>query len=149
MSERAVTEHRVQINWAKTGAFDHTGFERRHKVCFQADLAMPSGGADNDFGADPEKMLAASLASCHMLTFLALAAKKRLIVASYEDEAVAELAQRDDGKFHVRRIRLLPRVVFEGDKQPDVIALQKMHEKAHDHCFIANSLNCEVLVTPS
>jgi organic hydroperoxide reductase OsmC/OhrA len=149
VNQKDVSEHRVQVNWEKTGAFDHTGFERRHELCFQADLALPAGGADNNFGADPEKMLAASLASCHMLTFLALAAKKRLVVASYEDEAVAELSRRDDGKFHVHRIRLVPKVVFEGDRQPDAAAIKKMHDKAHDHCFIANSLACEVVVTPS
>ncbi|MGB1092164.1 MAG: OsmC family protein [Oceanobacter sp.] len=146
--EKPISEHLIELKWNKIGEFSHEGFERRHQVGFQPAVILPVGGAGNDFGADPEQMLAASLASCHMMTFLALASKKRLTVTSYQDSAVAELDKREDGKMYVRRIRLSPTATFEGEKQPDEATIEKMHHKAHDHCFVANSLSCDVVVTP-
>ncbi|WP_369856979.1 OsmC family protein [Candidatus Thalassolituus haligoni] len=143
-----VSEHGMDLHWQREGEFSHLGFERRHQLDFGHQAHIAAGGAGNDYGCDPEQMLAASMASCHMMTFLALAAKKRLTVVSYDDRAVAELAQRDDGRFHVACIRLSPRVVFEGDKVPDAEAIMAMHHKAHEHCFIANSVLCEVEVSP-
>jgi organic hydroperoxide reductase OsmC/OhrA len=137
-------EHSIDLLWQRQGEFSHQGFERRHQLQFQPQVGLPAGGAGNDFGADPEQMLAAAMASCHMQTFLALAAKKRLQVELYQDRAVATLAQRDDGKFCVDRIRLTPQVQFVGDSQPDADAIRAMHEKAHQHCFIANSVSCDV-----
>ena len=143
-----MSEHIIHLNWARQGEFFHEGFERRHDIAFKPDVSIPAGGAGNAFGADPEQMLAASMASCHMQTFLALAAKKRLQVESYEDSASAEIAQRDDGKFWVPVIRLTPKAVFSGDKIPDEEAIRAMHEKAHAHCFIANSTSSDVIVEP-
>ncbi|TNC90853.1 MAG: osmotically inducible protein OsmC, partial [Thalassolituus sp.] len=73
-------EHRVAVSWERQGAFSHEGFERRHSLNFQPEVTLSAGGAGNDYGADPEQLLAAAMASCHMQTFLALAAKKRLTV---------------------------------------------------------------------
>lgn len=139
-------EHIVNIQWQKTGEFSHEFFERRHHVAFQPEVILTAGGAGNDFGADPEQMLAAAMASCHMQTFLALAAKKRLQVESYNDEAAAILEQREDGKFWVSKIVLNPKVVFCGDKIPSQEVIRAMHEKAHEHCFIANSITSTVEV---
>ena len=143
-----MSEHIIYTHWVKQGEFSHEGYERRHELAFKPDVKIPAGGAGNDFGADPEQMLAAAMSSCHMQTFLALAAKKRLVVESYDDTASAEIAQRDDGKFWVPRITLSPKVVFAGDKQPDEESVRAMHEKAHQHCFIANSVTSDVLVEP-
>jgi len=143
-----MSEHIVHVTWEKQGEFSHEGFERRHDIAFKADVKIAAGGAGNDFGADPEQMLAAAMSSCHMQTFLALAAKKRLQVESYSDTASAEIAQREDGKFWVSVIRLTPKAVFSGDKIPDEEAVKAMHEKSHDHCFIANSASSEVIVDP-
>ncbi|MDO6681916.1 MULTISPECIES: OsmC family protein [unclassified Oceanobacter] len=143
-----ISEHSMDLHWQREGEFSHQGFERRHQLDFGHQVQLAAGGAGNDYGSDPEQMLAASMASCHMMTFLALAAKKRLNVVSYEDHAVAELAQRDDGRFHISRILLSPLAVFEGDKIPDAEAILAMHHKAHEHCFIANSVLCEVEVNP-
>ena len=143
-----MSEHIIHVNWARAGEFSHEGFERRHDIEFKPQLSIPAGGAGNDFGADPEQMLVAAMASCHMQSFLALAAKKRLQVESYRDTASAEIAQREDGKFWVSVIRLAPKAVFTGEKIPDEAAIKAMHEKAHDHCFIANSTSSEVIVEP-
>jgi len=141
-----MADHVIKIEWQAQGEFSHEGFERRHSIQFQSDVSIAVGGAGNEYGADPEQMLAAAMASCHMQTFLALAAKKRLKVESYSDTAEAELSQRDDGKFWVSRITLNPKATFSGDKIPDTEAIRAMHDKAHEHCFIANSTSSEVVV---
>ena len=97
---------------------------------------------------DPEAAYAASLSSCHMLTFLAIAARKRLTVDTYADDAVATLEKNADGKLAVTKVVLRPRVVFSGERIPDDAELEKLHAKAHEHCFLANSVLTEVLVTP-
>lgn len=139
-------EHLVTVRWQKSGEFSHEFFERRHEIAFQPEVGLLAGGAGNDFGADPEQMLAAAMASCHMQTFLALAAKKRLQIESYTDEAEAVLEQREDGKFWVSKIILNPRVVFCREKTPSDDVIRAMHDKAHEHCFIANSVTSSVEV---
>lgn len=141
-------EHRVAVSWERQGAFSHEGFERRHSLNFQPEVTLSAGGAGNDYGADPEQFLAAAMASCHMQTFLALAAKKRLTVDFYYDDAEAVLGQKDDGKFWIETLILRPRVGFSGDKVPDDAAVVAMHNKAHEHCFVANSVISEVVIEP-
>lgn len=141
-------KHKVDVHWQRVGEFSHEGFERRHDIAFQPQVGLPAGGAGNDFGADPEQMLAAAMSSCHMQTFLALAAKKRLTVESYHDEAEAVLAQREDGRFFIATLILRPRVQFSGEKIPDDAAVEAMHSKAHEHCFVANSVLSEVIIEP-
>ena len=141
-------KHKVDVHWQRVGEFSHEGFERRHDIAFQPQVGLPAGGAGNDFGADPEQMLAAAMSSCHMQNFLALAAKKRLTVESYHDEAEAVLAQREDGRFFIATLILRPRVQFSGEKIPDDASVEAMHIKAHEHCFVANSVLSEVIIEP-
>jgi organic hydroperoxide reductase OsmC/OhrA len=79
-----------------------------------------------------------------MLTFLAIAHLKRLPVASYIDEASADLGQNESGKLAVTKMILNPKVTFVEGVQVDHETLTKIHEKAHTNCFIANSLRSEV-----
>lgn len=141
-----MSEHKVQVTWEKQGEFSHEGFQRQHTAT-ASNQSIIMAGANTPDHVDPEQALTFSLASCHMLTFLALAAKKRLVVAEYEDDAVGVLGQNADGKSFVERIILRPKVQFEG-KTPDADALRKMHDKAHDHCFIANSVLSAVVIEP-
>jgi organic hydroperoxide reductase OsmC/OhrA len=84
-----------------------------------------------------------------MLTFLALAARRRLVVDSYTDDAVGHMEKNADGKLAITRVELRPRVVFSGEKQPTVEELARMHELSHRECFIANSVKTEVSVVPA
>ncbi|MEN9464918.1 MAG: hypothetical protein RL217_1099 [Pseudomonadota bacterium] len=143
-----MSEHQAQIRWHKDGEFSHEGFNRKHQIAFENNEAVTAGGANNDFGTDPEQLLAGALASCHMQTFLAVAAKKRLVVESYEDVATATVQTREDGKMWVAKIKLTPKATFAGEKIPDAETVRAMHEKAHAHCFVANSLSGEALVSP-
>mgnify|MGYP000514711137 CR=1 FL=1 len=95
---------------------------------------------------DPEEAFIAALSSCHMLWFLSLAAKRGYVVERYEDSAYGTMGKVASGKVAFTQITLRPLVSFAGEKQPDSAALASLHERAHAECFIANSLNCEVVV---
>lgn len=92
--------------------------------------------------ADPEEMFVASLSSCHMLWFLDFARRARLRVLSYEDKAEGEM----DGRRFVR-VALRPHVKFDDDVAAETV--ERLHEQAHEACFIANSVNCNVTVEPA
>ena len=94
---------------------------------------------------DPEAAFVASLSSCHMLTFLAIASRKRLVVDAYEDDAVGYLAKNEAGKLAMTRVVLRPRVAFAG-ASPSPEALADLHELSHRECFIANSVVTHVEV---
>jgi organic hydroperoxide reductase OsmC/OhrA len=96
---------------------------------------------------DPEEALAASAASCHMLWFLSLAQAAGLDVARYGDRAEAELGRIAPGKVAITKITLHPDIAFTG-RQPDAAELDRLHHEAHERCFIANSLNCEIVIAP-
>jgi organic hydroperoxide reductase OsmC/OhrA len=93
---------------------------------------------------DPEAMLVASLQSCHMLTFLALRAREGLNVTTYQDNAVGHLERNADRKFAVTRIELHPRATFAAGTTVTPEKIQDLHHRAHDACFIANSIKCVV-----
>lgn len=97
---------------------------------------------------DPEEGLVASLSACHMLFFLALAAKAGYRIDRYEDEAVGVLGKNERGKTYMERITLRPAITFSGDKLPDASAVDELHQRAHAECFIANSLRSEIVIDP-
>jgi organic hydroperoxide reductase OsmC/OhrA len=99
-------------------------------------------------GLDPEEAFVSSIASCHMLWFLALAAKDGWCVDSYRDNAEGVMQKNANGKLFVSRVTLRPVVVFSGPGQPDSQAITTLHHRAHDECFIANSILTEVLCEP-
>ena len=89
-----------------------------------------------------------ALSSCHMLTLLAIAAKKGWIIDSYADEAVGKLGKNDDGRIALIHVTLRPKIVFAEGSAPDAEGLQRLHHSAHEHCFIANSVKTEVAIEP-
>jgi organic hydroperoxide reductase OsmC/OhrA len=80
-----------------------------------------------------------------MLWFLDLARQAGLIVESYADDAVAEMGRVGPGKVAIVKIILHPRIAFAGPA-PDAATLDRLHHEAHERCFIANSLNCEIAI---
>jgi organic hydroperoxide reductase OsmC/OhrA len=83
-----------------------------------------------------------------MLTFLAIASRKRFVLDRYEDDAEGTMTKNEDGKLAVTRVVLRPRTVFSGDRRPTHEELVRMHESSHEQCFIANSVKTEVVVEP-
>ena len=125
-------------------------FSSEHQVNYNehfkvtADTAPDWGGSANN--TNPEQALAASLSSCHMMTFLALAAKTKWPVSSYKDHAVGYLGKNSKKQMVVNRIDLNPVVSFDSGFEVSREELDKMHDRAHRYCFIANTLDSEVEV---
>lgn len=113
-----------------------------------ADIA---GSSPPVFGGEaarynPEELLTLSLSQCHMLTFLALAAKKQVGVLAYEDRATGRLGKGSTGRMQVVHVQLRPKVTVA--KGTDLAAVNAMHTKAHEYCFVANSVNFPVENAP-
>jgi organic hydroperoxide reductase OsmC/OhrA len=115
-------------------------FNKDHKII--SDAAPDWGG--NSSNTNPEQALAASVSSCHMMTFLALAAKMKWPVCSYEDKADAVLGKNSKGQMAVTKITLHPVVGFEEDFSISDQEMKEMHDRSHRYCFVANSLSDEV-----
>jgi organic hydroperoxide reductase OsmC/OhrA len=149
-----MAEHHGGVRWRRTSSdFTYDTYNRAHEVRFKnGALAIP-GSAAPDFKGDsdrldPEEAFVASLSACHMLTFLAAAARKRLMVDAYADDAVGYLEKGSDGKFWMARAVLRPVVHFAPGVQVDKATLDMLHHLAHDGCFIANSVKTDVTVEP-
>jgi organic hydroperoxide reductase OsmC/OhrA len=97
-------------------------------------------------GVDPEEAFVAALASCHMLFFLAFAAKQGFDVTTYEDCAVGVMSKASDGREWMTKVTLRPRVAFTGDKRPTAEDIDALHHKAHAACYIANSVKTEIAI---
>ena len=148
-----MSEHRVSVKWARSK--DDSSFEsynRDHAWTFESGIEIKASAAPEFQGnpdcVDPEEALVGALSSCHMLTFLAIAAKKRLTVDHYEDNAVGFLEKNADGRLAVTRATLRPKVIWGDDKTHTIEEIEKMHESAHRACFIANSVLTEVSIEP-
>jgi len=146
-----MSEHRSRVVWSRGDHdFSYETYSRDHVWRFEGGVEVPASSAPSFFGTaervDPEEALVAALSSCHMLTFLALAARKRLVVESYEDDAVGVMEKNADGKLAVTRVVLRPRITWGGGESPDDGTVDRMHHQAHEHCFIANSVRTEVVM---
>jgi organic hydroperoxide reductase OsmC/OhrA len=148
-----MSEHCVRVAWERGSRdFGYETYSRDHVWSFPGGTRVSASAAPDYLGSaehvDPEEAFVASLSSCHMLTFLAIAARRRLVVDRYEDDAVGVLEKNADGRLAVTRVVLRPRIVFSGDKLPDAAELARLHERAHATCFIANSVTTDVRVEP-
>ncbi len=149
-----MSSHFATIVWKRTSPdFTYDTYNRAHDVRFNAGAVVlpassaPGYGGDAD-RVDPEELFVAAMSSCHMLTFLAICARKRLTVESYEDDAEGFLEKGGDGKLWITRATLRPRVVFAAGTGVDDAALAELHHHAHTGCFIANSVKTAIAVEP-
>ena len=145
-----MSEHSATIDWNRDGRdFTYQSYDRDHTWTFAGGAVVSASAAPGFRGnpdlIDPEEAFVASLSSCHMLTFLALAAKARLVVDRYTDRAVGHLEKDDQGRSAVARVELAPVIEFAGDV-PTAEVLAELHHQAHDLCFIANSVKTHVTV---
>lgn len=137
-------------------AFTDQRYSRRHTIAFDGGVVLPASSSPasvplpySDAGAvDPEEMLVAALASCHMLWFLSLAAAAGWRVERYVDEASGTMAANAQGKLAMATVTLRPQVVFGGERAPDRDQLHALHQRAHEECYIAHSVHAEVQVLP-
>ena len=146
-----MSEHRIELDWLRNnGPFERGKYSSAHQIKFSDTLTVhgspsPAFGGD-DQAADPEQLFLSSISACHMLTFLAVAANRGYVVDTYHDSASATLTKDANGKMAVTKVVLSPKVTFSGEKHPSSDDYQKLHERAHQACFIANSVKSDVVV---
>jgi organic hydroperoxide reductase OsmC/OhrA len=148
-----MSEYRVTVEWKRESAdFTYQTYNRNHvwrvgeRTTIEASAAVEYRGDGERI--DPEEALVASLSSCHMLTFLAVAAKKKLTIDSYEDDATGRMTKNDKGKLWVSHVTLRPRIRFSPGVTISRAQLDEMHHLSHEECFIANSVKTDVTVEP-
>jgi len=150
-----MTTHQATIRWIGPGEnFVRGVYSRAHTWEFDGGATLKASSSpsvvrlpySDPEGVDPEEAFVASLSSCHMLTFLYEAARAGFEVLAYEDEAHGELTKNERGVPWVSRVRLRPKIEFASAHQPSPEELHRLHEKAHEGCFIANSVKTEVIV---
>jgi organic hydroperoxide reductase OsmC/OhrA len=150
-----LSDYFATVEWRRNGAvFSDNRYSRAHVWRFDGGLTVPGSSSPHVVRApysdpaavDPEEAFVASVSSCHMLWFLVLAVKAGLVVDSYTDEAVGVMEKNAQGKLAITRISLRPRIEFSGTKVPSAAELDALHHKAHEECFIANSVRTEITV---
>ncbi|WP_104398812.1 OsmC family protein [Vibrio penaeicida] len=149
-----MTIHHATIRWQKleSQTFTDSQFCRTHSWEFDGGISLQASSSplvippplSDESAVDPEEAYVATLSSCHMMAFLAIAAKRRYVVEHYEDKAFGTLSEGEDGKRWISNVSLNPIVAFSGDKIPTPEQLQKLHAMAHKNCFIANSVKSKI-----
>lgn len=146
-----MSEHRATIEWSRDGQqFVYETYSRKHTQRFEGSITVPANAAPANIpktvppapGVDPEQAFVAALSSCHMLWFLHLACQRKFVVDRYVDEAVGVL-----DKNWISRVTLRPVISYSG-KPPSEEEHRALHHKAHEKCFIANSVKSEVVIEP-
>ena len=153
-----MAESIATVRWER-GTQDFRGlrYSRRHRWSFDGGIEVPASSSpgvvrvplSDPAAVDPEEAFVASLASCHLLSFLWLAAKGGFVVDSYADDAVGVLTPLEGGRMWVSTVTLRPRVKFAEGAAPDAARFAELHRRAHEECFIANSVRTEVRCEPA
>lgn len=149
-----MSEHHADLHWSRTSSdFRYDSYNRDHVLHFKDGAVTLRGSAAKEFkgdglNPDPEDLFVGSLSACHLLSFLAIASRKRLTVDAYDDSASGTLEKDAKGRFAMTRVVLRPRVRFSADTHIDSKTFEDMHHLAHEVCFIANSVTTNVSVEP-
>ena len=149
-------EYRATVKWQRPAdaKFTDQRYTRGHSWSFDGGITVPGSSSPHsvrlpysvEAAVDPEEALVAALSSCHMLTFLYVAAKQGYVVDAYADDAVGVMTKNEHGKLWVSKVTLHPAITFSGDKRPSASELDALHHLAHEECYIANSVKSEVVV---
>jgi organic hydroperoxide reductase OsmC/OhrA len=152
-----MAQYTAEILWER-GEQDFLAntYSRRHSLRFDGGAEVPGSSSPHvvplpmsDASAvDPEEMFVASLSNCHMLWFLTMAVKRKFVVDRYFDAA-----ERRDGEERRRKDgddggHAAPAGAFSGASLPTREQIEHMHHRAHEECFIANSVKTEVRCEP-
>jgi len=150
-----MSTYTATIRWSRKGEGDFAKgqYSRAHTWEFDGGVTVPASPSPHvvpapwsDLNAvDPEEAFVASLSSCHMLFFVDFARRAGLVIDHYVDEAEGILEKRPDGKMAMTHITLHPRITW-GGSAPDGSSIAELHDRAHEACFIANSVTTEVTI---
>jgi organic hydroperoxide reductase OsmC/OhrA len=151
-------EYVARIHWERGAAvFTDNRYSRGHSWRFDGGVEVPASSSPYvvrvplsvEAAVDPEEALVAALSSCHMLFFLSFAAREKWRVDTYTDDAVGVMGRNAAGKEAMVRVTLRPRVRFSGERLPAAEEVAALHHRAHQECYIANSVTTEVRVEPA
>ncbi|MFZ5757020.1 MAG: OsmC family protein [Pseudomonadota bacterium] len=141
-----MAQYNITVGWDAASGSEHYRWKLENGTEIVG--TPPSNPDDPPRFLDPEEAFVGSLSSCHLLSFLAAAAKAGFHVSRYEDHAVGILDKNEQGRIAVTRVLLQPTVTFGTDRKPTVDELKQLHEKANRDCFIANSVKTQIVVEP-
>lgn len=150
-----MSEYVAKVEWTRNGAtFTDNRYSRAHSWRFDGGVTVPASSSPHVMPAplsdpnnvDPEEAFVAAIASCHMLWFLSLAAKRGFVVDTYSDDAVGVMEKNEQGKMAITRVALRPQISVVGEKIPSPSDIDALHHAAHENCFIANSVRTEISV---
>jgi organic hydroperoxide reductase OsmC/OhrA len=154
-----MSEYTATVHWQRQAdeAFTDHRYHRRHDWLFDGGAVVPGSSAPSSVplpwsdpsAVDPEEAFVASLSSCHLLWFLALAGKAGYVIDDYRDDAVGVMTRNAAGKVAVTTVTLRPVVRFGGSQRPTPEQHEALHHHAHDQCYIANSVKSEVRCEPT
>ena len=152
---KLVSTYTATVVWTRPdGApFKDNKYSRGHEWRFDGGTIVPASSSpkvvplplSNANAVDPEEALVASLSSCHMLFFLSYAATAGFVIDRYEDQAIGEMGKNARGATAMVKARLRPRITWAGTA-PATAELDKLHHRAHESCYIANSVTTEVVI---
>jgi len=150
-ADQRVHRYTVRAVWSGSTGAGYDVYDRAHEASAPpagAQLALSSDPAFNGDPArlNPEQLVVLAASSCQLLSFLAVAARARIDVVAYDDDAEAVMPEADR-PVRITRITLRPRITVAGDAPPDE-RLRKLVETAHRACYVANSLTSEIAVEP-
>lgn len=150
-----MARHTATIRWTRgEQPFVDNRYSRAHTWTFDGGAVVPGSSSphvvpvpgSDPHAVDPEEAFVAALSSCHMLTFLYVAAKQGYVIDAYADEAVGVMSKNERGRMWVSKVTLAPAITFAGEKRPTQAQFDELHHLAHDECYIANSVKSEVVV---
>lgn len=150
-----MSTYTATIRWSRTGQGDFSKgqYSRAHEWSFDGGATVLASASphivpapwSNAAGIDPEEAFVASLSSCHMLFFIDFARRQGLVIDNYVDESEGVMEKGADGKFRMTHVTLHPSITWAGDP-PERATVADLHHRAHEACFIANSVTTEVTV---
>ena len=147
-----MSKHVATVRWQRGDAvFTDDEYSRAHTWAFDGGISVPASASPDVVplpmseaaAVDPEEAFVAALSSCHMLFFLSLAQKRGYVVDTYVDDAVGTMGKNAEGKTAVTHVVLRPAATYVGE-HPDRASLEKLHHRAHELCFIANSVATDI-----
>ena len=150
-------KHTAELLWTRGDqGFLDKRYSRRHLASFDGGASVPMSSSpdvvplpmSDAYAVDPEEAFVSSLASCHMLWFLDRAARQGFRVDSYREAAVGTMGRDERNRTVMREVLLRPRVDFSGEILPSREQVGQLHHDAHEACFLANSVRCEVRCEP-
>ena len=151
-----MSNYTAKVEWSRKPEelFTDGRYGRAHTWTFDGGAVVPASSSpqvvraplSDPAGVDPEEALVASLSSCHMLFFLEYARQKGFVVETYADDAIGVVAKGEDGRIQMTKVVLKPQIAFTGDKRPSHADVEAVHHRAHEACYIANTVKCAFAV---